>query len=241
MADNGGIAELNKGLQLLMVKILDEGTVGRNIRPAIISFNSGARLERSLSPVSIKSIVPILKAEGTTNLAAAMELLKRTILEDAAVIEQLGEHAYRPAVFLFTDGRPTDAVGKELKELTDHASWFRPLNELRKLQRWQPRVYPYGFGEAKPEILKLMISESPPGGKTVSDAVLEARFQQTSGETVAESVGRIFKELFSTLIAGAGAAATGNSEEQLGRILDESFYGQSAPSKTRKSAVDQYL
>jgi len=126
-------------------------------------------------------------------------------------------------VFVFTDGRPTDGQGNELD---DPAPWLGPLNTLKNHPIWKPRVYAYGFGNAQKSQLDLLVSE-----RGVSDKVVEGRVNFTGAEAAA-SIERLFPELFKTITEAADAAASGATEDQIGKALD------SAHANTNLAAIN---
>jgi hypothetical protein len=222
MQGGSAIDAVNEGLRGVIREIQRAGRIGDEIRISVLRFGSDAQVVLPLTPVSIETHVPEMHASGVTNLAVAIELLASTISADFHAIAASGGVAYRPAVFFFTDGRPTDATGHEL---TDHSSWQRPLHALRE-QPWEPRVYAYGFGDARPELLEKLVWE-----RGVSDGVLESRVSFT-GDSAAASLGRLFPALFKTVITAAEIAAGGASEDEVGRALDDAHAATSSPRDT---------
>jgi len=211
MQANGAIDKMNEGLAGVVTAINHQGAKGDDIRLCVITYATKATVALPLTSVEMHTTIPKLNAVGVTNLPNAIELLSTTLSSDYHALRDAGERAYRPAVFVFTDGRPTDGQGNELQ---DPSPWLGPLQTLKDHPIWAPRIYAYGFGHAQPEQLKLLVSE-----RDVSDAVVQGRVDFTGAEA-AESIGRLFPHLFKTITEAAGAAASGASEEQIGKALD---------------------
>lgn len=211
MEADGAIDKMNEGLAGVITAINHQGAKGDDIRLCVITYSTNAMVALELTSVEMATVIPTLRAGGVTNLARAIELLSATIAKDYHALRDAGHRAYRPAVFVFSDGRPTDARGKQLD---DNDPWLTPLETLKQHAVWAPRIFAYGFGNAQPSQLQLLANE-----KGVSDEVVKGRVKFTGAE-VAESIQRLFKHLFKTITDAADAAAGGASEEQIAVALD---------------------
>lgn len=219
MQTNGAINELNEGLAGVLKAINSQGAKGDDIRLSVITYSTNAVVVLPLTSVEMNTAIPTLEAAGVTNLPQAVELLGDTLSKDYHALRDASERAYRPAVFVFTDGRPTDDMGKELD---DPSPWLGPLESLKRHPIWAPRIYAYGFGDAQPSQLELLVSE-----REVSDSVAKERVT-FSGTEAAESIGRLFPHLFKTITEAADAAAGGASEEQIAKALDSAYADKSS-------------
>lgn len=190
------IAELNKGLEGLIQRAVDEGALGNEIRMCIISFGSTAHVKMTLSKLSMRTEAPRLVAGGVTRLDLAIEELSKTIDADYTNIIRNEAKAVRPVVFIFTDGVPTDAEGHAL---TDMSSWQAPLNRLKSHPVLAPRIYAFGFKDAKASVLNALTADRdvPEAGGRV---ILE------SGDAAADLLGKMFSLLFRTLVNAQGVA-----------------------------------
>lgn len=211
MGADQAIEKMNEGLAGVVGAINDQGAKGDDIRLCIITYSTRATVALPLTVVEMTTTIPTLQSGGVTNLPHAIQLLTTTISRDYHALRDAGHRAYRPAVFVFTDGRPTDDMGKELE---DNSSWLSPLEALKQHPVWAPRVYAYGFGNAQPSQLRLLAND-----KGVSDEIAHGRIKFT-GEAAAESIARLFKHLFKTITDAADAAASGASEDEIGKALD---------------------
>lgn len=216
MAHDDAIGKINEGLAGILREINKQGARGDDIRLCVISFATKASVAMELTSVEMDTTVPQLTAGGVTNLQDAVTLLSETLSKDYHALRNAGERAYRPAAFVFTDGRPTDQSGYAL---TDPQPWLAPLEALKTHPIWAPRIFAYGFGDAQPDQLRLLVSD-----RGVSDSAVAGRVKFTGGE-VADSLGRLFPHLFKTITDAAAAAADGASEEQIAKALDDAHSG----------------
>jgi len=212
MGADGAIDTMNDGLSGVVTAINHQGAKGDDIRLSVITYATRATVALPLTSVDMSTSIPTLQSGGVTNLPEAVEVLSDTLSKDYHALRAAGHRAYRPAVFVFTDGRPTDGQGIELD---NPSPWLNPLEALKKHPIWAPRIYAYGFGKAQPAQLELMVSE-----RGVSDDVVKGRVNFTGSEAAA-SIGRLFPHLFKTITEAAGAAASGATEEQVGKALDD--------------------
>lgn len=212
MKADDAIEKMNDGLSGVVAAINLQGQKGDDIRLCVITYSTRATVALPLTSVEMTTTAPTLQAGGVTNLPQAIELLSSTISSDYHTLRDAGHRAYRPAVFVFTDGRPTDGQGKELG---DSGPWLKPLETLKKHPVWAPRVFAYGFGNARPSQLQQLVNE-----RDVSDETIKGRVKFT-GTEAAESIERLFKHLFKTVTDAAEAAASGATEDQLGEAYDK--------------------
>lgn len=205
------IDAINDGISRIVRLLREYANIAGLIELSVMSFASSARVILPLTKVTAATFVDKLEAGGTTNLKDAFELLAQTLSADYHAIRDRSAKAYRPAVFLFTDGVPT---GDDGRPTDDHEAWLQPLRDLKAHATWGPRIYAYGFGQADEQLLRKMTDE-----RGVSDKTLENRVNYSADDAV-DSINRLFPRLFSTIIEGATAAAENASEEVMARNLD---------------------
>jgi uncharacterized protein YegL len=101
------IVAVNQGLQFLRSDLEMEPRAVESVWLSVITFGGTARLEVPLTEL-LGFYPPTLNATGGTPLGGALRLLNQAIDND--VVLTSGQHTgdYRPLVFLFTDGEPTD-------------------------------------------------------------------------------------------------------------------------------------
>lgn len=130
LADRSGsmagepIVAVNQGLQFLKSDLENEPRAVESVWISVISFGSQARVEVPLTEL-MGFFPPTLQAEGSTPLGEALRLLNRSIDNDVILTTGQGTGDYKPLVFLFTDGEPTD-------------DWRGPAREVK--QRTQART-----------------------------------------------------------------------------------------------------
>lgn len=126
LADRSGsmvgepIVAVNQGLQFLKNDLENEPRAVESIWISIISFGGRATVDVPMTEL-LSFLPPTLNAEGSTPLGEALRLLNQAIDHD--IILGSGQHTgdYKPLVFLFTDGEPTDewrTAAQEVKQRT---------------------------------------------------------------------------------------------------------------------------
>lgn len=115
------IVQVNQGLQFIKSDLETEPRAVETVWISVISFGGQATMDVSLTEL-MAFTPPTLKAEGNTPLGAALRLLNQSIDHD--VLLNTGQHTgdWKPLIFLFTDGEPTD-------------DWRVPAGELKARTR----------------------------------------------------------------------------------------------------------
>lgn len=91
---------------------------------------------------------------GTTNLAAALRLVREILLRDGATASWCP-----PFVFVFTDGQPTDAGGHPTPEAVQAALDEAARLKLLSLPNGSPFLVALGFGDAKDDFMRQLASK----------------------------------------------------------------------------------
>lgn len=103
-------------------KIADE-SADANIKVAVLTFSSGAQwMYQSAIDVSDFSWSDI-NVDGMTDMGLAFKLLDEKLSRNGGFMADTAG-SYAPAIFLMSDGQPTDEYGKWLDELKKN-NWFR--------------------------------------------------------------------------------------------------------------------
>jgi uncharacterized protein YegL len=101
------IRELNEGLVQYRDEVLGDSLAARRVDIALVTF--GEKVELALTFTDAYGFAPKpLAAGGPTPMAAAIVLAAKILEDRKADYRQIGVPYYRPWVFLFTDGAPTD-------------------------------------------------------------------------------------------------------------------------------------
>jgi len=114
------IVAVNQGLQLLKNDLEGEPRAVETVWISVISFGGQAQVEVPLTELMAFN-APTLNAEGSTPLGEALRLLNRSIDNDIIVTTGVHTGDYKPLIFIFTDGDPTDdwrTPARELKQRT---------------------------------------------------------------------------------------------------------------------------
>lgn len=209
------IDALNEGLKDLIVGIKEIGDVRDLVRISVISFSSNSRVELPLASIEMETVLPQLTAGGVTNLKSGLELLSNKIAADIKHFIETKQPTYRPTVFIFTDGVPTNSAGEP--EIGD-GEWGAVLDELDS-KPWTPRVYPYPLGAANAnmEILKRLAKR-----RGVDDELAVNRITSTT-EDVVLSIKRIIPHLMRTIVAASEMAQGGASDKDVSSGLDSAI------------------
>jgi uncharacterized protein YegL len=113
------IVAVNQGLQMLTAEIFADPRAIETAAISVISFGGEARTEVPLTEAP-RFKAPTLAAGGGTPLGGALRLLNQAL--DRDLKRPSGEQHtgdYKPLIFVFTDGGPTD-------------SWESPARELKQ-------------------------------------------------------------------------------------------------------------
>lgn len=133
---------LNDTLEFLYNSVVESPRVSEFAHMSIISFNTDAQVVVEMTDIQELQALPQFVCGGTTNYAAAFHLVQQRIDQDVPKLNASGKGVLRPAVFLMTDGAPTDS------------NWQSAFQDLiAKDWRRHPHVITYGFGEARPDVL----------------------------------------------------------------------------------------
>ena len=116
MSDQGKIEALNAAIKDMIATFSEEGRQQAEIQLVIVTFGgSEAAVHLPLIPAHEIHDFQEMKAAGPTPMGGAFNLVTR-LLEDK---EKIPSRAYRPALVLLSDGRPTDDWAKGFKALCD--------------------------------------------------------------------------------------------------------------------------
>jgi uncharacterized protein YegL len=133
--DGERIGLLNKGLRSLVGALREDGLARKRVDLAVMTFNDSIELVHDFGAVDQwEDSIPEMKAEGVTNMGAALEDAVRRIKARKREYIDNDIPSYRPWLFVLTDGEPTDS--------TEAAS--AALREAQK--NGQVTVFPVAIG-----------------------------------------------------------------------------------------------
>jgi uncharacterized protein YegL len=192
------IRELNAGLSQYREEILGESLAARRVDIAIVSF--GDRVEVAQHFTNAYNFAPPqLAASGPTPMASAVMTAIKLLEERKDDYRQAGMTYYRPWLFLFTDGAPTDGA----------AEWNVACEAVRRGEAESKFTF-YAVGDSGADFSKLKeISPSRPPLKLKGMAFREFfRWLSNSQGRVAQSApGQAIALLPATGDDGWGVAA----------------------------------
>ena len=101
------IEAVKNGVQLMISSLRQDPQAIETAFLSVITFNSEAKQVVPLTDLSSLQMVDLI-ATGTTALGAALSLTAKCISNDVAKTTAETKGDWRPLVFIFTDGVPTD-------------------------------------------------------------------------------------------------------------------------------------
>lgn len=174
---------LNATLDHVHTSLVSSPRVAEFAHISIVTFNTDPHLVLEMTDIDEVHALPRLTCAGKTNFGAAFDLVRRRIDVDVPALRAIGKAVLRPAVFLLTDGRPSDREtwAVHFANLTDR-NWSR-----------RPHVLTFGFGDATVESLRGMATKAA----FLAKRNLEDR----------EALSRMLGTLLNTLVASAPVGA----------------------------------
>jgi uncharacterized protein YegL len=175
-------ALLNRTLGTLYEVMASSPAVSEFAHLSLISFNTLPHVVLPMRDIGEVDALPVLTCEGMTHFGALFDELRARMDADVPRLVQAGRSVLRPAVFLLTDGIPSD----------ERAVWRAALDRLREPEwRYRPHILTYGFGEARAAFL--------------AEVGTRAAFLAAPGSTNDDALSRAVASLVRTLVASARA------------------------------------
>lgn len=138
------IAELNQCFRQLVADLREDPFTSLTVDLGVIAFTDRAELE--LPPTAVRQLEPgqltPLVADGNTALGESLEMAAGCVIGRLRHYRRVGLGAYRPCIFLLTDGCPTD----EWQAQADH------LRTLAENHRWS--IFCIALGQANLDVLR---------------------------------------------------------------------------------------
>ncbi|NCC60416.1 MAG: VWA domain-containing protein [Verrucomicrobiae bacterium] len=110
------ITAMEMGLHALLGDLQQDPQAMETVWLSILTFGSSANVLIPLTDIE-DFYLPPLVAEGTTALGASLHLLMQQVNDEVRKSSASQKGDWRPLVFLFTDGKPTDDWEDAVKEL----------------------------------------------------------------------------------------------------------------------------
>ena len=137
------IGELNQGLDDLHEALLAQPMAAAKVRFSIVGFSDDVKVRMRLADLRATDRLPRLVSRGRTNYRKAFADLRHRLPADVRRLKAEGYAVHRPAVFMLTDGQPSDdRWHDEHRMLIDHDA-----------TPGAPNIIACGIGAARPETI----------------------------------------------------------------------------------------
>jgi uncharacterized protein YegL len=181
------IGELNRGLADLHEALLGEPMAAAKVRFSILGFSDDVKQRMRLADLRREDRLPTLATRGRTNYTKAFADLRRRLPHDVRALKAEGYAVHRPAVFVLTDGQPSDdGWHEELARLVDH-----------RITPEAPNIIACGIGAARPETI-LRVATRP-----------EFAFVALAGVDIGVAIAQFCRALTRSIIASVPARNAG--------------------------------
>jgi uncharacterized protein YegL len=176
-------SELNRGLADLHEALLGEPMAAAKVRFSILGFADDVKQRMRLADLRREDHLPTLGIGGRTNYRKAFADLRRRLPHDVRRLKDEGYLVLRPAVFMLTDGQPSDDGWQD-----EHARLVD-----RRITPEAPNIIACGIGAARPETI-LRIATRP-----------EFAFVALAGIDIGVAIAQFCSALTRSIIASAPA------------------------------------
>jgi uncharacterized protein YegL len=181
------IGELNRGLADLHEALLGEPMAAAKVRFSILGFADDVKQRMRLADLRRENQLPTLAVRGRTNYTKAFADLRRRLPRDVRALKAEGFAVHRPAVFVLTDGQPSDHGWQdELARLVD-----------RRITPEAPNIIAFGIGAARPKTI-LRVATRP-----------EFAFVALAGVDIGVAIAQFCSTLTRSIIASVPARNAG--------------------------------
>lgn len=171
------IEAINNALPEIHDAIATNPLVSEKTRLGIISFNNSASVLLPASNLADIHVLPGLQAQGGTSYGAAFKTSRSQLETDVRTLKEDGYRVYRPAVFFFTDGQPTDRDWKE-----NYHGLVDPSFPLH------PNIVTFGLGKANENVIGALSTKNMPA------------YMAQSGTSPADAVTQVAKSLLRSVV-----------------------------------------
>lgn len=140
--------QLNESIVSIYEELIGNPRISDFAQVSIISFATEPSVILQMTELQKLTALPRVACDGVTMLDKALRLIRAQIEEDVPALKTAGHQVLRPAVFLLTDGMPSDDQGYA------STAWEADYAQLTDSgYPYHPNVVPFGYGQATPEFL----------------------------------------------------------------------------------------
>lgn len=173
---------LNDTLEKVHATLAESPRISEFAYMSIVAFANHPQVVIEMTDLENVPVMPQVICSGGTNYGAVFELLRYRIDIDIDELNRQGRAVLRPAIFLLTDGAPTDRGWEAAFQTLVDPSWRR-----------HPHVIAYGFGSAPKGVL--------------SRVATKAAFLAIPGVDNTEALTKAVNSLLNSLVASSRAEA----------------------------------
>jgi uncharacterized protein YegL len=178
------IDDLNAGLAAVYDELLALPMVASKVRLTVLGFSDDVILYQRLVDIRAELAAPSFKARTTTNYSELFSYIDAVLPEDIALLRADNYDVVRPAVFMLTDGLPSDGV-----------AWREPYTHLMQ-QRYRPNIVAFGIGDVLADTV-LAVASRP-----------EFAFISADGARIQSAIGSFMSALTSSVVASGRTITT---------------------------------
>src|SRR4051794_14494104 len=172
---------LNKTVDHVFTALGDSPRVAEFAHISIITFNTSPHVILEMANMEDVLSLPTVRCSGVTNFGEMFKTLRRRIDIDVESLTAGGRRAVlRPAVFILTDGEPSDRDWGNAYDTLVDPQWRR-----------RPHVVSYGFGGANEVVLGRIATR--------------AAYLAVNADNEQEAIVAMLSSLLNTLVASANA------------------------------------
>jgi uncharacterized protein YegL len=181
------IGELNRGLAELHEALLGEPMAAAKVRFSILGFADDVKQRMRLADLRREDRLPTLATRGRTNYTKAFADLRGRLPHDVRALKAEGYAVHRPAVFVLTDGQPSDDGWQD-----EHAKLVD-----RRITPEAPNIIACGIGAARPATILRVATRR------------EFAFVALAGVDIGEAITQFCTALTRSIIASVPARSAG--------------------------------
>lgn len=132
------IDALNKALISFKDEIIKDTILSNRLELAIVAFHDQAEVVRDFDLVQPKTNMPVLEAEGITNMFDGINKAIEIIEDRKQYYKKSEQRYYQPIIVLISDGTPTNTE----QQIDDLDQKIQSMSDDKKF-----RFIPFGVGE----------------------------------------------------------------------------------------------